>query len=143
MQPLRSEIERLFAAGADAKNDPRAGTVFRKFRESLTRGEVRAAEKRGDQWHTNVWVKQGILLGFRLGELAMVNEGSGLSFVDKDTFPARQFTVEDRVRVVPGGSSIREGAYVSPGVVCMPPMYINVGAYVDEKGVVRMRVLDK
>jgi 2,3,4,5-tetrahydropyridine-2,6-dicarboxylate N-succinyltransferase len=132
MESLESEIQRLFAAGADAKNDPRAGTVFRKFREALTRGEIRAAENCGGQWHTNVWVKQGILLGFRLGELAPVNEGSGLSFVDKDTFPARQFTVEDRVRVVPGGSSIREGAYVSPGVVCMPPMYINVGAYVDE-----------
>ena len=132
MEPLKSEIERLFAAGADAKNDPRAGTIFRKFREALTNGEIRAADKQGDQWQTNVWVKQGILLGFRLGELAPVNEGSGLSFVDKDTFPARRFTVEDRVRVVPGGSSIREGAYVSPGVVCMPPMYINVGAYVDE-----------
>jgi 2,3,4,5-tetrahydropyridine-2-carboxylate N-succinyltransferase len=132
MEPLKSEIERLFAAGADAKNDPRAGTVFRQFREALTRGEIRAAEKHGNRWHTNVWVKQGILLGFRLGELAPVNEGSGLSFIDKDTFPARQFAVEDRVRVVPGGSSIREGAYVSPGVVCMPPMYINVGAYVDE-----------
>ena len=132
MHALKSEIERLFAAGAAAKNDPRAGTVFRHFRDALTRGEIRAAEKRGSGWETNVWVKEGILLGFRLGELAPVNEGSGLSFVDKDTFPARQFSVAERVRVVPGGSSVREGSYVAPGVICMPPMYINVGAYVDE-----------
>jgi 2,3,4,5-tetrahydropyridine-2-carboxylate N-succinyltransferase len=75
-------------------------------------------------------VKQGILLGFRLGVLQEMP--AGLSFVDKDTFPARQFTVADKVRVVPGGSSIREGAYVAPSVICMPPMFINVGAYVDE-----------
>jgi 2,3,4,5-tetrahydropyridine-2,6-dicarboxylate N-succinyltransferase len=132
MEQLRSEIERLFAAGLDAKNDPRAGTIFRQFREDLSHGRIRAAEKHEGRWITNVWVKQGILLGFRLGELTPMNEGSGLSFVDKDTFPARQFAVNDRVRVVPGGSSVREGAYVAPGVICMPPMYINVGAYVDD-----------
>jgi len=80
---------------------------------------------------TNAWVKQGILLGFRIGELNQTDAGP-LSFVDKDTFPARRFTVEERVRVVPGGSSVREGAYVAPSVICMPPMFINVGAYVDE-----------
>src|SRR5437762_3383706 len=78
----------------------------------------------------NAWFKQGILLGFRLGALAEM--AAGLSFVDKDTFPARQFTVRDRVRIVPGGSSVRSGAYVAASVICMPPMYINVGAYVDE-----------
>jgi 2,3,4,5-tetrahydropyridine-2-carboxylate N-succinyltransferase len=81
-------------------------------------------------WVVNSWVKQGILLGFRLGELA--ESGDALTFVDKDTYPARRFTVSDRVRMVPGGSSAREGAYIAPSVVCMPPMYINVGAYVDE-----------
>ena len=79
----------------------------------------------------NTWVKHGILLGFRLGELTETG-GAGLTFVDKDTFPARQFSVADRVRMVPGGSSVRLGAYVSPSVICMPPMFINVGAYVDE-----------
>jgi 2,3,4,5-tetrahydropyridine-2,6-dicarboxylate N-succinyltransferase len=79
----------------------------------------------------NVWVKQGILLGFRLGEL-MEMGCEDLSFVDKDTFPLRQFRIEDKVRIVPGGSSVREGAYLAPSVICMPPMYINVGAYVDE-----------
>jgi 2,3,4,5-tetrahydropyridine-2-carboxylate N-succinyltransferase len=79
----------------------------------------------------NAWVKQGILLGFRLGVLAEMGDAAQ-TFVDKDTFPARQFSVADRVRVVPGGSSARVGAYIAPSVICMPPMFINVGAYVDE-----------
>jgi 2,3,4,5-tetrahydropyridine-2,6-dicarboxylate N-succinyltransferase len=79
----------------------------------------------------NVWVKQGILLGFRLGSLTEASAGT-LSFVDKHTYPARSFAASDGVRVVPGGSSVRAGAYLARGVVCMPPMYINAGAYVDE-----------
>ncbi len=131
MSPLQAEIERLFTLGPEAKNAPRARIVFAEFRDLLTRGQVRAAEQRDGQWQANVWVKQGILLGFRLGELANMG-GDSLSFVDKDTFPARQFGIGDEVRVVPGGSSVREGAYVAPGVICMPPMFINTGAYVDE-----------
>jgi 2,3,4,5-tetrahydropyridine-2-carboxylate N-succinyltransferase len=107
--------------------------AFEDLREALERGEVRAAEPCGDSdtgWRVNAWVKRGILLGFRLGTLA--SSGDGLSFVDKHTYPARRFTVEDGVRVVPGGSAVRAGAYVAKGVVCMPPMYVNVGAYVDE-----------
>jgi 2,3,4,5-tetrahydropyridine-2-carboxylate N-succinyltransferase len=77
-------------------------------------------------------VKQGILLGFRLGEMTEMSDGNVFSFVDKDTFPARHLALADRVRVVPGGSTIREGAYVASSVICMPPMFINVGAYVDE-----------
>ncbi len=118
-----------------------ARRVFAEFRDALTRGEVRAAEKIGGTWQVNAWVKQGILLGFRLGELAEMGDPKVLSFVDKDTFPARHFGVQERVRVVPGGSSIREGAYVAPGVVCMPPMYINVGAYVDEGSMVDSHAL--
>jgi 2,3,4,5-tetrahydropyridine-2-carboxylate N-succinyltransferase len=129
MQALKSAVERLAATGEVAGN-PDAREIFLQFRAALTRGEIRAAEKRNGQWAVNPWVKQGILLGFRLGELE--EAGAGLSFVDKDTFPARRFTVNDRVRVVPGGSSVREGAYVAPSVICMPPMFINVGAYVDE-----------
>src|SRR4029077_11484039 len=90
------------------------------------------AENIDGQWTVNVWVKQGILLGFRLGELSESAQDASLSFVDKDTFPARKFSVRDRVRIVPGGSSVRLGAYVAPTVICMPPMFINVGAYVDE-----------
>ena len=128
MHSLQSDIERL-AAG---KTAPEAHDVFVEFRDQLTRGEIRAAEKIDGHWKVNVWVKQGILLGFRLGELAQMGNGECLSFVDKDTFPARKFSVEDGVRVVPGGSSARLGAYIAPSVICMPPMFINVGAYVDE-----------
>jgi 2,3,4,5-tetrahydropyridine-2-carboxylate N-succinyltransferase len=128
MTELQAAIERLFAQGPEARHDPAARPVFEQFRTALTAGRVRAAEKVNGQWQVNVWVKQGILLGFRLGEAAEMPGG----FVDKDTFPARRFQVGDGVRVVPGGSSARLGAYIAPGVVCMPPMYINVGAYVDE-----------
>ena len=131
MHPLQAGIERLYALGPEARNVNGARGVFGDFREALTRGDIRAAEKVESEWKVNVWVKQGILLGFRLGEL-MEMGCEDLSFVDKDTFPVRQFRIEDRVRVVPGGSSVREGAFVAAGVICMPPMYINVGAYVDE-----------
>jgi 2,3,4,5-tetrahydropyridine-2-carboxylate N-succinyltransferase len=141
MQHLRNEIERLFALGADARTDRSVYGTFRLFREALTRGEVRAAEKKADGWVTNLWVKQGILVGFRIGELEEMDDGPTLSFVDKSTFPARHFTTQHRVRVVPGGSSVREGAYVAPGVICMPPMYINVGAYVDEGSLVDSHAL--
>ena len=129
MQALQAEITRL--AKAD-EFDSDARQTFLQFRDLLTRGEIRAAEKIGGEWKVNVWVKQGILLGFRLGDLAQMGSGECLSFVDKDTFPARKFAVSDRVRVVPGGSSVRVGAYVAPSVICMPPMFINAGAYVDE-----------
>jgi 2,3,4,5-tetrahydropyridine-2-carboxylate N-succinyltransferase len=131
MHPLQAGIERLYALGPEARNVNGARGVFSDFRESLTRGEIRAAARVNGEWKVNVWVKQGILLGFRLGEL-MEMGCEDLSFVDKDTFPLRQFRVEDKIRIVPGGSSVREGAYVAPSVICMPPMYINVGAYVDE-----------
>jgi len=130
MQSLKTSIERLAALG-EVEHNPEARAVFLEFRDALTRGEIRAAEKIDGCWVVNTWVKHGILLGFRLGELAEMG-GAGLSFVDKDTFPARQFSVGDRVRIVPGGSSVRVGAYVAPSVICMPPMFINVGAYVDE-----------
>jgi 2,3,4,5-tetrahydropyridine-2,6-dicarboxylate N-succinyltransferase len=130
MQALKTAIERLASMG-EVERKPEARQVFFEFRDALTQGNVRAAEKQGDRWLVNAWVKQGILLGFRLGELTEMGDAS-LSFVDKDTFPARRFTVADRVRLVPGGSSVRMGSYVAPSVICMPPMFINVGAYVDE-----------
>jgi 2,3,4,5-tetrahydropyridine-2-carboxylate N-succinyltransferase len=139
MNSLPAAIERLFALGAQASSDPEARAVFRQFRDALTQGQVRAAEKRDGRWQVNVWVKQGILLGFRLGELEQMD--AGLPFVDKDTYPFRRFTPAERVRVVPGGSSVRSGAYVAPGVVCMPPMYINAGAYVDEGSLVDSHAL--
>ena len=129
--PLREQIEALSAKQAgDFSADDRA--VFDEFKAVLNRGEIRAAERSGDgTWQVNAWVKQGILVGFRMGRLVDMS-GDGLRFFDKDTYPIRRITVADSVRIVPGGSSIRDGAYVAPGVVCMPPMYVNVGAYVDE-----------
>ncbi|HKD44461.1 MAG TPA: 2,3,4,5-tetrahydropyridine-2,6-dicarboxylate N-succinyltransferase [Candidatus Angelobacter sp.] len=133
MQELQAEIERLYSAGVLEGTD-RVGAreVFLEFRDALTRGLIRAAEKRDGQWQVNTWVKQGILLGFRLGELEDMSGPGPLPFVDKSTFPVRGFTIEDKVRVVPGGSSVRSGAYLAPGVIAMPPMYVNAGAYVDE-----------
>jgi 2,3,4,5-tetrahydropyridine-2-carboxylate N-succinyltransferase len=128
---LKSAIEALSSAQT-IPNAADARRVFLDFRTRLTRGEIRAAEQIDGRWTVNTWVKEGILLGFRLGELREMSDGDVLSFVDKDTFPARRVALSDRVRVVPGGSSIREGAYVAPSVICMPPMFINVGAYVDE-----------
>jgi 2,3,4,5-tetrahydropyridine-2,6-dicarboxylate N-succinyltransferase len=130
MQSLKTVIERLAAIG-EVEHNPDARPAFLEFRDALTQGKIRAAEKVDGGWIVNTWVKHGILLGFRLGELSETAAGS-LTFVDKDTFPARQFSVADRVRLVPGGSSVRVGAYVAPSVICMPPMFINVGAYVDE-----------
>ncbi len=132
MNNLQNEIERLYALGMDAKRESGALETFHAFREELTQGKVRAAEKRDGRWQTNVWVKQGILLGFRLGAAAESGAGDVFTFVDRHTYPVRQFKCADGVRLVPGGSTVREGAYVAAGVICMPPMYINVGAYVDE-----------
>ncbi len=130
MLDLKNEIERLCTPGSEPSHED-ASRVFTRFRDALTEGKIRAAERVDGEWRVNVWVKQGILFGFKLGELTETG-GAGLSFVDKDTFPPRRFRVSDRVRVVPGGSAVRLGAYVAPSVICMPPMYINVGAYVDE-----------
>lgn len=129
---LREHIERLAAVnGADFFSEDRRR--FAEFKTALNRGEVRAAERSvNGQWQVNPWVKQGILLGFRMGLMSDMSEGPMLRFFDKDTYPVRATRLEDRVRIVPGGSSIRDGAYVAPGVVCMPPMYVNVGSYIDE-----------
>src|ERR1035438_2382209 len=140
LRTLKSSIEFLFNSPTIANPDEARPTFF-DFRNALTRGEIRAAEKIDGRWVVNPWVKQGILLGFRLGELQQVSDGDVLSFVDKDTFPARRLTLADRVRLVPGGSSIREGAYVAPSVVCMPPMFINVGAYVGEGSMIDSHAL--
>jgi 2,3,4,5-tetrahydropyridine-2,6-dicarboxylate N-succinyltransferase len=131
---LQVSIEHHFGAGPAAASDPSALSAYLELRAALERGAVRSAEPDSASpsgWRVNAWVKQGILLGFRLGALEESAAGE-LSFVDKHTFPARKFGACDGVRVVPGGSSIRAGAYLARGVVCMPPMYINAGAYVDE-----------
>jgi len=110
--------------------------VFNEFKAALNSGAIRAASPDANSptgWSVNSWVKQGILLGFRLGELVdMSVDKSKQPFFDKDTYPVKQFEIDSGVRIVPGGSSIRDGSFVAKSVTCMPPMYINVGAYVDE-----------
>jgi len=114
-----------------------ARSVVRRLLDALEAGSVRAAEKDAatGEWRAVPWVKRGILLGFRVGEMIDMsirssNEDIALCFFDKDTYPPRSMSLADGIRIVPGGSSIRRGAYVASGVVCMPPMYINVGAHV-------------
>src|SRR5438876_1968483 len=107
--------------------------IFDEFKLALNCGQIRAAERTSSgEWRVNAWVKQGVLLGFRMGVLTDMSAGPSFRFFDKDTYPVRPTTAAENVRIVPGGSSIRDGAYVARGVVCMPPMYVNVGAYVDE-----------
>ena len=130
---LSEQIEELAArAGGEYCDEDFA--IFNDFKSALNRGEIRAAQRNaGGQWQTNAWVKRGILLGFRMGTIVdMSPKDRSLQFLDKSTYPIREFSIEDRVRIVPGGSSIRDGAYIAPGVVCMPPMFVNAGAYVDE-----------
>ena len=119
-----------FASGVPPGAEAAARAAFDELLDLLNRGLVRAAELDGGGWRVNAWVKQGILLGFKLGVLSDQSHGP-FHFYDKDTYPLKRSALSDNVRVVPGGSSIRTGAYIAPGVICMPPMYINVGAYVD------------
>src|SRR5687767_13323944 len=130
--PLREQIEAIASRG-DNKFTPADREVFEELKRALNRGEVRAAEKHANgKWLVHTWVKQGLLLGFRMGALSDMSDGNNFKFFDKDTYPARPTVISDNVRIVPGGSTIRDGAYVAPGVVCMPPMFVNAGAYVDE-----------
>lgn len=129
---LQSTIETLAAQGADADRREARG-VFEELKADLESGSVRSAEPDPSAptgWRVNTWVKQGILLGFRFGDL--VDMSAGLPFSDKDTQSVQAFSRASSVRVVPGGSAIRGGAYVGRGVICMPPMYVNIGAYLGE-----------
>jgi len=132
---LAERIADLSAGDVAARRDE-AREVFALLRSALSSGHVRAAEPDASTptgWRVNTWVKQGIPLGFRAGVLADVSADHGRwPFFDKDTLPLKKLSTEANVRVVPGGSTIRDGAYVAPGVICMPPMYINIGAWVGE-----------
>ena len=126
---MQQRIERLYQKETFDSEDRK---TLEAFLDRLDSGEIRAAEKEGEHWRVNTWVKQGILAGFRMGTLTDQSVNQRFRFFDKDTYPLKPLELESGVRMVPGGSSIRRGSYVSPGVTCMPPMYINVGAYVDE-----------
>jgi 2,3,4,5-tetrahydropyridine-2-carboxylate N-succinyltransferase len=135
---LKKAILEFSSLGASALLEiPEARSVFNQFKQLLNDGLVRAAEKSGSDWQVNFWVKEGILLGMRLGRLqessvSLDEQGTGFAFIDKDTWPLKKITLANNVRIVPGGSAVRDGSYLAPSVVMMPPAYVNVGAYVDE-----------
>ena len=132
---LADSITELFSQGSAASKDA-ARDLFAQFRAELAAGRVRAAEPDPASptgWRVNVWVKQGILLGFRFGDVVDMGIGKGrLPFFDEDTLPLKPLDIANRVRLVPGGSSVRDGAYLGKGIICMPPMFINIGAYVGD-----------
>jgi len=135
MMTLAEEITELFAAGASVDREI-ARSTFARFREALSSGTIRAAEPDAASpsgWRVNAWVKQGILLGFRVGDTVDVSMDHGRwPFFDKDTLPIKRFAAGAGIRIVPGGSSVRDGAYIAAGVICMPPMYVNIGAWIGE-----------
>jgi len=134
--------ERIAAVRSNPEANPHeTREAFTALRSLLDSGTVRAAERDEDgTWHVHTWVKEAILLGFKIGKMTDMS-ADRLPFFDKDTYPLKTLTAKHEVRLVPGGSSIRSGSYVAPGVVCMPPMYINVGAYVDSGSMVDSHAL--
>ncbi|HWB84794.1 MAG TPA: 2,3,4,5-tetrahydropyridine-2,6-dicarboxylate N-succinyltransferase [Bryobacteraceae bacterium] len=141
---MQAEIERLYDEKPATYTDEHF-QLFAEFKDALNQGRVRAAEpcpQLNTGWRVNAWVKKGILLGFRMGGIIdMSVDPLRQPFFDKSTYPVKRLTAESGVRVVPGGSSIRDGCYIGKGVTCMPPMYINVGAYVDDATMVDSHAL--
>jgi 2,3,4,5-tetrahydropyridine-2,6-dicarboxylate N-succinyltransferase len=144
MTVLSDEIAAQVAAGASVDRDAVRAT-FAQLREALSSGQVRAAEPDASSpvgWRVNTWVKQGILLGFKFGDITDVSMDHGRwPFYDKDTLPLKRPGLAAGIRIVPGGSAVRDGAYLAPGVICMPPMYINIGAYVGEQSLIDSHAL--
>lgn len=138
---LQDKIEQIFNTPIDQLNRTEAHKVFKELKELLNRGEVRSAEPDGNSWRVNQWVKKGILLGFRIGLLTEYSTDELFQYFDKHTMKLKSFNLQDSVRIVPGGSAVRDGAYVAKGVVMMPPAYINIGAYVDEETMIDSHAL--
>ncbi|MCK9329469.1 MAG: 2,3,4,5-tetrahydropyridine-2,6-dicarboxylate N-succinyltransferase [Candidatus Cloacimonetes bacterium] len=109
--------------------------LFENFKDYLNKGKIRAANYKNEQWVVNDWVKQGILVGFKMGKIKVFNIGES-TFTDKHTYPLRTFSDSDRIRLVPGGSAVRDGAFIGNNVTIMPPAYLNVGAYVDDNSMI-------
>ena len=128
---LQEKIEQLFA---QTEYETADHETFNEFKTELRTGKIRAAEKdENGVWRANAWVKRGILLGFKMGKMVNMSfSGESFQFFDKDTYPLRPMNLDDKVRIVPGGSTIRDGSFIGENVVLMPPCYVNVGAYVDE-----------
>jgi 2,3,4,5-tetrahydropyridine-2-carboxylate N-succinyltransferase len=131
MHPLQSSIESLIGSSVEHLQAQNNLSVLEDFLYALNAGAIRAATSdESGTWTVHQWVKQGILMLFKVGVLKDMSI-SGMPFFDKHTIPLKEMSISDNVRLVPGGSAIRTGSYIAPGVICMPPMYINIGAYVD------------
>ncbi len=128
---LQEKIEELFTKTEFDANDHE---TFNDFKTGLREGKIRSAERdENGNWNANAWVKRGILAGFKIGEMVNMSfSGETFQFFDKNTYPLRPMNLDDKIRIVPGGTAIRDGSYVAPNVVLMPPCYVNVGAFVDE-----------
>lgn len=141
---MQTEIEQLFDHKPPTYT-PEHFDLFYQFKRKLNLGEVRAAQRDSSAkngWRVTPWVKKGILLGFRMGVIVdMSIDRSRQPFFDKATYPVRQFSADDAVRIVPGGSSIRDGCFIGRGVTCMPPMFVNVGAYVGDNTMIDSHAL--
>lgn len=138
---LQQTIERLFDIPPEKIDHDDALDTVEQLKTMLNRGEIRAAEYHNGGWHVNTWVKKGILLSFRVGELVEHPTSHEIPFFDKDTMATKLLTLSDNVRLVPGGTAVRDGSYIGPGVVIMPPSYVNIGAYVDEQTMIDSHVL--
>jgi 2,3,4,5-tetrahydropyridine-2-carboxylate N-succinyltransferase len=143
---LKESIEQFYAEGEHLSDRGAAQQAFNELRFFLNNGEIRAASpsnshKDSGGWMINEWVKKGILLGFRIGEMIEIGTYESMRFYDRNVFPLRKLTLEHEVRIVPGGTAVRDGAFLGKSVVVMPPSYINIGAYIDESTMIDSHVL--
>jgi len=139
--PLKETIERLYDLPVERIDRDDAARAVDQLKDLLNRGKARAAECDGGTWRVHAWVKKGILLAFRIGRIAEVPAGGVFQFFDKDTMQVKRFMESDGVRIVPGGTAVRDGSFLGRGVVIMPPSYINIGAYVDEETMIDSHAL--
>ncbi|MBM4404253.1 MAG: 2,3,4,5-tetrahydropyridine-2,6-dicarboxylate N-succinyltransferase [Candidatus Cloacimonetes bacterium] len=137
---MKQQIESLFQTKPE-QYQPSDRSLISDFLAALNTGSIRACEKPGEDWIVNTWVKMGILCAFRMGKLTQFDWGGKKPFFDKDTLPERQFSLQDQVRIVPGGTSARNGCFLAPNVAVMPPAFINVGAYVDSGSLIDSHAL--
>lgn len=146
MTTLKEQIENFYSQDPKSLDRQSALRAFNELKFFLNAGEIRAAyhsssEGNSNGWVVNDWVKKGILLGFRLGELTDVSLNEQFRYFDKSTFPLKRMTLDHQVRLVPGGTTIRDGSYVAKNVVIMPPAYVNVGAFIDEGSMIDSHAL--
>jgi 2,3,4,5-tetrahydropyridine-2-carboxylate N-succinyltransferase len=140
--PIEKDIEKIFEKSKlTLAENKKAETVFKELIKLLNKGDVRSAEKVNGEWKANSWVKKGILLGFRIGRLKDISINKDFRYFDKHTLKLKSIKLSDGIREVPGGSTIRDGCFVGKGVICMPPMYINIGAYVDDGSLIDSHAL--